>query len=87
MVHPGAARSRLHVAFHCKRREDVDAFYEAAIAAGAEDNGKPGLRPPTTPTTTAPSSSTRTATTSRRSATRRSRDPLTFPYWPCKLKP
>ncbi len=37
-------RSRIHVAFHCRRRKDVDAFYEAAIAAGGEDNGRPGLR-------------------------------------------
>lgn len=33
-----------HVAFHCKNRQAVDAFYEAAIAAGGQDNGKPGIR-------------------------------------------
>lgn len=27
-----------------KDRATVDAFYEAAIAAGGKDNGKPGLR-------------------------------------------
>lgn len=36
---------RLHVAFAAKSREEVSAFYEAAIAAGAKDNGAPGLRP------------------------------------------
>ena len=35
----------VHVAFAADRREQVDAFYEAAIAAGGQDNGPPGLRP------------------------------------------
>jgi catechol 2,3-dioxygenase-like lactoylglutathione lyase family enzyme len=35
----------VHVAFAAKSREAVDAFYAAAMAAGAKDNGKPGLRP------------------------------------------
>lgn len=35
----------VHVAFAADRREQVDAFYEAAIAAGGRDNGGPGLRP------------------------------------------
>jgi len=34
-----------HVAFAAADRATVDAFYEAAIAAGGRDNGKPGLRP------------------------------------------
>jgi catechol 2,3-dioxygenase-like lactoylglutathione lyase family enzyme len=34
-----------HVAFTCERRETVDAFHEAALAAGGRDNGGPGLRP------------------------------------------
>ncbi|MDX6751970.1 VOC family protein [Geminicoccaceae bacterium 1502E] len=34
-----------HVAFAAARRPAVDAFYVAAIAAGATDNGGPGLRP------------------------------------------
>jgi catechol 2,3-dioxygenase-like lactoylglutathione lyase family enzyme len=38
-----------HVAFTAKSRKDVDAFYAAAMAAGARDNGKPGLRPEYTP--------------------------------------
>ena len=34
-----------HVAFDCQDRRTVDAFYEAALAAGGVDNGAPGLRP------------------------------------------
>jgi catechol 2,3-dioxygenase-like lactoylglutathione lyase family enzyme len=34
-----------HVAFTTRTRADVDAFYKAAIAAGARDFGAPGLRP------------------------------------------
>ena len=33
-----------HLAFVARRRADVDAFYAAALAAGARDNGPPGLR-------------------------------------------
>ncbi|BEJ10654.1 hypothetical protein CspHIS471_0100760 [Cutaneotrichosporon sp. HIS471] len=33
-----------HVAFSAKNRKEVDAFYEAALKAGAKDNGKPGIR-------------------------------------------
>ena len=35
----------VHVAFAADRREQVDAFHSAAIAAGGRDNGAPGLRP------------------------------------------
>ncbi len=35
----------LHVAFSAQSRAQVDSFYEAAIAAGAKDEGPPGLRP------------------------------------------
>ncbi|MCB9396676.1 MAG: VOC family protein [Acidobacteria bacterium] len=35
----------LHVAFRVDSRAAVDAFYEAALAAGGRDNGAPGLRP------------------------------------------
>ena len=41
----GGAKGGLHVAFVAATRAEVDAFYAAAIAAGARDNGKPGLRP------------------------------------------
>jgi len=37
--------SHVHVAFTASSRADVDAFYQAALAAGATDNGAPGLRP------------------------------------------
>jgi catechol 2,3-dioxygenase-like lactoylglutathione lyase family enzyme len=36
---------RVHVAFRAANRAAVDAFYQAAIAAGGRDNGPPGLRP------------------------------------------
>jgi catechol 2,3-dioxygenase-like lactoylglutathione lyase family enzyme len=36
---------RLHVAFVAKDRASVDAFHAAALAAGARDNGPPGVRP------------------------------------------
>jgi class 3 adenylate cyclase/catechol 2,3-dioxygenase-like lactoylglutathione lyase family enzyme len=36
--------ARLHVAFQARDREMVDAFYEAALAAGGRDNGAPGER-------------------------------------------
>lgn len=35
----------LHVAFTAVERKTVDAFYEAALAAGGRDNGAPGVRP------------------------------------------
>jgi len=35
----------LHIAFVAESREEVDAFYRAALAAGGRDNGPPGLRP------------------------------------------
>jgi catechol 2,3-dioxygenase-like lactoylglutathione lyase family enzyme len=34
-----------HVAFVAETRADVDSFYRAAIDAGGQDNGGPGLRP------------------------------------------
>lgn len=38
-------KGRLHVAFAATNRDEVQAFYEAALAAGGRDNGAPGLRP------------------------------------------
>ena len=35
----------LHVCLQARSRADVDAFHAAALAAGASDNGSPGLRP------------------------------------------
>ncbi len=40
-----ALKGRLHVAFSAVNRQEVQAFYDAAIAAGGKDNGPPGLRP------------------------------------------
>jgi catechol 2,3-dioxygenase-like lactoylglutathione lyase family enzyme len=34
----------VHVCFAARTRAEVDAFYQAAIAAGGRDNGKPGVR-------------------------------------------
>ncbi len=36
--------AHLHLAFRAETREQVDAFYRAALDAGAKDNGAPGLR-------------------------------------------
>jgi catechol 2,3-dioxygenase-like lactoylglutathione lyase family enzyme len=38
-------RGATHVAFSARNRATVDAFFQAALAAGATDNGAPGLRP------------------------------------------
>jgi catechol 2,3-dioxygenase-like lactoylglutathione lyase family enzyme len=37
--------AHLHLAFAADSRQQVDAFYRAALAAGGKDNGAPGLRP------------------------------------------
>ncbi len=36
--------ARIHIAFAANSRAEVDAFYQAAIAAGGKDNGPPGIR-------------------------------------------
>lgn len=36
--------ARLHLAFVAQNRQQVDAFYRAALEAGGKDNGAPGLR-------------------------------------------
>jgi catechol 2,3-dioxygenase-like lactoylglutathione lyase family enzyme len=43
-ISEGAASGPMHLCFTAKTRADVDAFYKAAIAAGARDNGGPGIR-------------------------------------------
>ncbi|WP_075633999.1 VOC family protein [Rhizobium rhizosphaerae] len=40
-----AARGYVHLAFPAPDRHAVDSFYQAALDAGARDNGAPGLRP------------------------------------------
>jgi len=37
--------AHLHLAFMAENRGQVEAFHRAALAAGARDNGAPGLRP------------------------------------------
>lgn len=39
------APTPIHLAFAAQTREQVEAFYQTAIAAGGTDNGAPGLRP------------------------------------------
>jgi catechol 2,3-dioxygenase-like lactoylglutathione lyase family enzyme len=38
-------KGQVHFAFVARNRAAVHAFYDAALAAGARDNGPPGLRP------------------------------------------
>jgi catechol 2,3-dioxygenase-like lactoylglutathione lyase family enzyme len=40
----GGGAEAAHVAFAAPDRATVDAFHEAALAAGARDNGGPGVR-------------------------------------------
>ncbi len=40
----GSATTPIHIAFGASTRAEVDAFYKAALAAGAKDNGAPGVR-------------------------------------------
>lgn len=44
-ISEGEPTSPFHIAFAAANRAEVDAFYAAAMAAGAKDNGGPGLRP------------------------------------------
>jgi catechol 2,3-dioxygenase-like lactoylglutathione lyase family enzyme len=41
----GPSPGPLHIAFAARSREEVRRFHAAALAAGARDNGAPGLRP------------------------------------------
>ncbi len=49
-VTPDPPITPVHVCLKAKNREEVDAFYKAAIAVGLRDNGPPGLRPMYHPT-------------------------------------
>jgi len=40
----GQTTPHVHFAFVADNRAAVDAFYKAALAAGAKDNGPPGIR-------------------------------------------
>ncbi len=44
-IGPDAVGAHSHVAFVVDTRAQVDAFHRAGLAAGAGDNGAPGLRP------------------------------------------
>ena len=44
-IHEGRPAGRAHLAFDAESHEAVDAFHAAALAAGARDNGAPGIRP------------------------------------------
>jgi catechol 2,3-dioxygenase-like lactoylglutathione lyase family enzyme len=41
----GGLNRPMHIAIAAKEHAIVDAFYNAAMAAGGKDNGAPGLRP------------------------------------------
>ena len=41
----GEKPAHLHLAFTAENRQQVDAFYRAAMEAGGKDNGAPGLCP------------------------------------------
>lgn len=45
-IAPGTPHADVvHIAFNAGSRAAVDAFHQAALAAGGVDNGAPGLRP------------------------------------------
>jgi catechol 2,3-dioxygenase-like lactoylglutathione lyase family enzyme len=41
----GAVSGAVHIAFAARSRAEVDGLHRAALAAGGQDNGPPGLRP------------------------------------------
>src|SRR5215217_5885677 len=45
IYHGDPGRVQTHIAFEVNKYSLVDSFYEAALAAGGKDNGKPGPRP------------------------------------------
>ncbi|WP_266156909.1 VOC family protein [Dyella silvatica] len=45
ICHTEEKPAHLHLAFTAENRQQVEAFYRAALEAGAKDNGAPGLRP------------------------------------------
>lgn len=44
-LHPAQDVQPVHLAFSARDRDEVRRFYDAALAAGATDNGPPGPRP------------------------------------------
>ena len=61
--------AHLHLAFTAENRQQVEAFYRAALEAGGKDNGAPGCARTTTRTTMQLSSLVRMGTTSKWFAT------------------
>src|SRR5262245_23117581 len=45
LFQPDGPTAPLHLAFVAETRQQVAAFYRAALEAGGKDNGPPGLRP------------------------------------------
>jgi len=43
-ISEGKPDGHMHLAFKANTRTQVDEFYRAALAAGAKDNGPPGIR-------------------------------------------
>jgi catechol 2,3-dioxygenase-like lactoylglutathione lyase family enzyme len=43
-VTPGRPGTPLHLAFHAEDKRSVEKFHQAALKAGAKDNGPPGMR-------------------------------------------
>jgi catechol 2,3-dioxygenase-like lactoylglutathione lyase family enzyme len=43
-IREGETSAGVHVAFRANSKDEVHAFHEAALAAGGNDNGEPGLR-------------------------------------------
>lgn len=48
-ISSSATVAKIHVAFMAESRQQVESFYNAALAAGAQDNGGPGYRPDYSP--------------------------------------
>ena len=57
--------THLHVAFRARRKAEVNGFYQAALEAGAKDNGAPARGRNTRPIITPASFSPPVATTSK----------------------
>jgi catechol 2,3-dioxygenase-like lactoylglutathione lyase family enzyme len=49
-IQAGRPSGPIHLAFSSADRRTVDEFHRAGLAAGAQDNGAPGLRPEYHPT-------------------------------------
>src|SRR5215831_16644605 len=71
--------ARLHLAFTAENRQQVEAFYRAALEAGGKDNGAPGLLPHYHARYYAASSLVRTNTTSKWFATNPGPNPSLHP--------